>query len=89
MRNDVIEFVKAAVKNPLEVSTVFPTSRWLAKRLLDEVSIKPDSLIVEVGAGTGAITQHLLRRLVSPKDQYLGVELNPQMVGYLRTYFQI
>lgn len=87
MQNEVIEFVKAAIKNPLDVSTVFPTSRWLAARLLDEVLITNDSFIVEVGAGTGAITQHLLRRLSKPSEQYLGVELNQQMVNYLRTYF--
>ena len=87
MQNEIIEFVKAAIKNPRDVSTVFPTSRWLAQRLLDEVPIKPNSFIVEVGAGTGAITQHLLRRLQKPGEQYLGVELNQQMVAYLRTYF--
>lgn len=87
MQNEVIEFVKAAIKNPRDVSTVFPTSRWLASRLLDEVPIQSDSFIVEVGAGTGAITQHLLRRLQKPNEQYLGVELNQQMVSYLRNYF--
>lgn len=87
MQNEVIEFVKAAIKNPRDVSTVFPTSRWLAQRLLDEVPIGPNSFIVEVGAGTGAITQHLLRRLSKPGEQYLGVELNQQMVSYLKTYF--
>lgn len=87
MQNEIIEFVKAAIKNPRDVSTVFPTSRWLAQRLLDEIPIKPNSFIVEVGAGTGAITQHLLRRLTKPGEQYLGVELNEQMVTYLRTYF--
>lgn len=87
MQNEIVEFVKAAIKNPRDVSTVFPTSRWLTKRLLDEVPITQDSFIVEVGAGTGAITQHLYRRLMHPKEQYLGVELNPQMVSYLRTYF--
>lgn len=87
MQNEIIEFVKAAIKNPRDVSTVFPTSRWLAQRLLDEVPIEPNSFIVEVGAGTGAITQHLLRRLHKPGEQYLGVELNQQMVNYLRTYF--
>lgn len=87
MQNEVIEFVKAALKNPMDVSTVFPTSRWLAQKLLDEVPIESNSFIVEVGAGTGAITQHLLRRLRKPGEQYLGVELNPQMVSYLKAYF--
>lgn len=87
MHHNVIEFVKAAIRNPKEVCTVFPTSKFLAAKLLNEVEIKPDSYVVEVGAGTGAITEPLLERLSNPRQQYLGIEIVEPMVQFLKKSF--
>lgn len=86
MANDLIEFIKAALRNPLEVSTIFPTSRALAETLLAHGDVKPAQRIVELGAGTGAITRHLLPKLAK-KEAYLGIELDPKMVNFLRTTY--
>ena len=83
MRPDWIEFIRAAMKRPLEVATVFPTSKPLAERLLDLADVESGGLIAEIGVGTGAITQYLAPRLKDPK-RYLGVELNSDMVHYMR-----
>lgn len=83
---EAIEFVKAAVRRPLEVSTVFPTSASLANRLLDFTNVDESTSVVEVGAGTGAITRHLRGRL-APNARFLGVELDEPMVAFLRNEF--
>lgn len=83
MSHHVFEFVKAAVRNPLEVSTVFPTSKALAQTLLAHADLTRAERVVEVGAGTGAITKHLLPQLPQT-HRYLGIELDSRMVSVLR-----
>ena len=82
MGDDVVQFLKAAFKNPLEVSTVFPTSKVLALQMIGEI---PDfnGKIVELGTGTGAITRFLAAKIMDP-SQYLGLELSEEMVAYMR-----
>lgn len=80
---DTIEFVKAAIRRPLEVSTVFPTSRSLAETLLSFANLSQAETVVELGPGTGAITRHLAPRLIRPQS-YLGIEIDEPMVNYLR-----
>lgn len=86
MRQDLFEFVKAAIRNPLEVATIFPTSKALAERLLDSADIERPGSVAEIGFGTGAITKYLAPRLKDPK-RYLGIELNGDMVHYMRQNF--
>jgi len=83
---DTFEFVKAALRRPLEVSTVFPTSRSLAETTLDFTDLGRAEKIVELGCGTGAITKHLVTRLPNPQS-YLGVELDTKMVEFMRNEF--
>lgn len=83
MARDTIEFVKAALRRPMEVSTVFPTSRALAETLLSLADIKSAESVVELGCGTGAITRHLAPRLTRP-ETYLGIEIDVPMVEYMR-----
>lgn len=86
MAREVVEFIKAAVRNPLAVSTVFPTSAPLAEAMLDRGRIDSAASVVELGAGTGAITKHVRKR-ASATSSYLGIELDTKMVQYLRCEF--
>lgn len=86
MKRPTVEFIKAAMRRPLDVSTVFPTSRFLARAMLNQADFTEAKNVVELGAGTGAITRHLLVRLVDPRH-YLGIELDQKMVEFLRQEF--
>ncbi len=86
MRHDLFEFVKAALKKPLEVTTIFPTSPALAERMIDLVDLKQGGPVSEVGCGTGAITKYILPKLQAP-EQYTGIELSTDMVDYLKVHF--
>ncbi|MFZ5477423.1 MAG: class I SAM-dependent methyltransferase [Myxococcota bacterium] len=83
MPNAWVEFVKAAARRPRDVATVFPTSPQLARRLARAASEGPPGPVVELGAGTGAITRHL--REVSP--ELVTVEIDPDMAAFLRARF--
>jgi len=82
---DAIEFFKAALRNPLEVSTIFPTSKYLAETLLSNGDFLHAQHVIELGAGTGAITKHLQKKISA--FSYLGIELDHQMIQYLRRNF--
>jgi len=60
-------FLKNLVNDPKSVGAVLPSSKWLAKAMVSHVKISPGGMIVELGAGTGVITQALLKSGVSPK----------------------
>jgi phospholipid N-methyltransferase len=79
-----IEFAGAALRNPRIVSTPIPTSRALAGRLTAAVDEAPPGMIVELGAGAGAITAPLTERARGP---ILAVELDPALARYLQAEF--
>lgn len=78
--------LRAAIARPKEVATIFPTSPLLARALLRGHDFGSAGLVVELGPGTGAITQPLRRRL-EPGTDYLGVEITPSLVRTLRARF--
>jgi phospholipid N-methyltransferase len=82
-----MEFLKAAIQKPREVSTLFPTGGFLARALIEGAELPKDKgLVVELGAGTGAITKPLIQAMSEDLD-YLGVEINKGMVRFLRKTF--
>src|SRR6187399_1868481 len=86
MSSPYIEFLKAAIKNPLQISTVFQTSRWLRNRMLDHIDFKNSKHLMELGPGAGAITEGIAQR-ISPTCKFTGFELNEDLVEYLRKYY--
>jgi len=68
--------------------TVMPTSRWGSQALLREFRRRRSPRrILEVGAGTGAVTSVLVRYM-EPGDSLLLCEINPDYAAYLHHRFQ-
>jgi phosphatidylethanolamine/phosphatidyl-N-methylethanolamine N-methyltransferase len=80
-----LTFFREWMKHPLQMASVLPSGRPLARMM---VSAMPDkaSCVVELGAGTGVITEALLHHGVSP-SQLLVVEMNATLHGILRHRF--
>lgn len=72
--------------NPDQVGAAVPSSRALARRLAACIPRKPPGYVVELGAGTGAVTQALLDHGV-PAERLIPVELSRPMVRHLRQRF--
>jgi len=70
---------------------IAPSSRWLASALARQVRSRADrerpAEILEVGPGTGAITDTLVRE-IAPHDRLTLVELNDHFVEHLRGRFE-
>jgi phospholipid N-methyltransferase len=67
---------------------LLPSSRFLARALVSELrKSRPSASILEVGPGTGSVTQEIVRYL-TPNDRLDLVEINPRFVSLLEARYQ-
>ena len=81
-----VEFLRGLIANPKGVSAPTPSSPTLASRIASKVDLRRPGLVVELGAGTGAVTQALLDHGV-PADRLLAVENSAYYADLLRKRF--
>src|SRR5664280_1662258 len=79
-------FGSELLSNPRPVGSAVPSSRFLARRLASCLPQSPKGFVVELGAGTGAITSALLDRGI-PADRIVPVERSATMVRLLKRRF--
>jgi len=84
--NENIEFLQAFLKNPTKVGSIAPSSPELALKMLEGIEPSSESVIIELGVGTGAITK-FIQGIVSDDRSYLGIELDSNLVRMLRKNF--
>ncbi len=78
-------FLRSLLKNPIAVGAVAPSSPRLSKLVAS--SVRPgDSIVLEVGAGTGSITGALLNKGLHPERLFV-IERDPQLAEYLQARF--
>ncbi len=80
--NSFYEFLKASLKSPMQTSTFVESGPRVGKRFARHLHLRDDQIVVELGVGAGAITEHILEKLKSPK-QYVGFELNADLHKFL------
>jgi phosphatidylethanolamine/phosphatidyl-N-methylethanolamine N-methyltransferase len=80
-----LTFFREWIKHPLQMASVLPSGQPLARMM---ISAMPDQseCVIELGGGTGVITEALLDHGVSPA-QLLVLEMNETMHGILRRRF--
>jgi len=71
------------IKSPGNVGAIVPSSRFLAKQMAASIPANAHT-IVELGAGTGAITHQLNQR---PHKHLVIFELSPKFCAMLKTKF--
>jgi len=81
--DDEVRFLRSWIEKPLHVGAVMPSGRLLARTMAQYVDIESDDPVIELGPGTGAITNALLHRGVDQKRLVL-VEYNPGFCALLR-----
>ena len=59
----------------------FIKSKHLAKILVDKANLHESDIVIEIGAGTGILTEYL----ASSVDQVIAIELDPQLADGLRS----
>jgi phospholipid N-methyltransferase len=78
----MLRFLGRFLRNPAGIGAVAPSSRFLARRMVEGLRIAPGELLVELGPGTGALTASARTILPSPRS-YLGIERDERFVTML------
>jgi phosphatidylethanolamine/phosphatidyl-N-methylethanolamine N-methyltransferase len=81
--DDEVRFLRSWIEKPLQMGAVMPSGRVLARTMAQYVDVESDAPVVELGPGTGAITNALIARGVDQKRLVL-VEYNPGFCALLR-----
>jgi phosphatidylethanolamine/phosphatidyl-N-methylethanolamine N-methyltransferase len=81
-----LQFLRGLVANPRSVGAVAPSSVWLAQAVAAQVDLSLPGPILELGPGTGAITEAILRRGVPP-DRLTVIEYDPAFAKQIATRF--
>jgi phospholipid N-methyltransferase len=81
--DDRLRFLKQWVKNPREMGSITPSSRFLTREVVERIDFSRAKYIAELGPGTGVFTQVILERL-APDGQILAVDTNPSFVELLK-----
>ena len=84
--NDSTLFLREWLANPQRTGAVAPSSPKLAAAMARWLPADPESYVLELGPGTGAVTQALLERGLR-EDRLVAIEKNPKMARLLRKRF--
>jgi phospholipid N-methyltransferase len=82
--DDFGHFIKGWIRNPLAMGALAPSSKSLAKLMARDIG--ESSRVLELGAGTGTVTEALLANGVAPANLYL-VERDRHFVKLLQRRF--
>ena len=81
--DDEVRFLRSWIEKPLHMGAVMPSSKVLARTMAQYVDVDSKGPVVELGPGTGAITNALIEHGVDQKRLVL-VEYNPGFCALLR-----
>jgi phosphatidylethanolamine/phosphatidyl-N-methylethanolamine N-methyltransferase len=84
--DDEVQFIRSWIEKPLSTGAVMPSSRVLARAMARYVDPKADGPVIELGPGTGPVTQALVKQGVDPARLIL-VEFNPDFCRLLRSRY--
>lgn len=80
---DSFEFLRGFARNPSQVGSVVPSSRFLEQRLVREARLGAARTVVELGPGTGGTTAAFLEAM-QRTARLLAVELDGEFHHYVR-----
>jgi phosphatidylethanolamine/phosphatidyl-N-methylethanolamine N-methyltransferase len=83
---DTTVFLKEWIANPQRTGSVAPSSRQLAAAMAHWLPADPESYVLELGPGTGSVTEMLLKRGLR-EDRLIAIEHNPKLAKILREKF--
>ncbi len=83
---DTTLFIQEWLANPQGVGAVAPSSRQLAGAMAKWLPQDPDSYVLELGPGTGVVTESLLARGLR-QERLVAIEQNSKMARMLREKF--
>jgi phosphatidylethanolamine/phosphatidyl-N-methylethanolamine N-methyltransferase len=84
--DDEVRFIRSWLERPLSIGAVTPSGRILARTMARYVDPNSTGPVVELGPGTGPVTEALVAAGVEPSRLVL-VEFNPNFCNLLRARY--
>lgn len=83
---DNLRFLKALITRPKNVGAIVPSSPALTRAIAGAIDLSRTGPILELGPGTGVITQSILERGIAPERLTL-IEYDAEMAAHLTHRF--
>jgi len=84
--DDEVRFIRSWIERPLTIGAVAPSGKVLARTMARYVDPNSSGPVVELGPGTGPVTEALIQAGVDPSRLVL-VEFNPAFCRILRARY--
>jgi phosphatidylethanolamine/phosphatidyl-N-methylethanolamine N-methyltransferase len=84
--DDEVQFIRSWIEKPLSTGAVMPSGKLLARLMARQVDPKLAGPIIELGPGTGPVTEALVNQGIDPARLVL-VEFNPVFCRLLRSRY--
>jgi phosphatidylethanolamine/phosphatidyl-N-methylethanolamine N-methyltransferase len=84
--DDEVRFIRSWIEKPLSIGAVTPSGKVLARTMARYVDPDVDGPVIELGPGTGPVTEALVAQGVAPSRLVL-VEYNPEFCRLLRARY--
>jgi phosphatidylethanolamine/phosphatidyl-N-methylethanolamine N-methyltransferase len=84
--DDEVRFIRSWIERPLSIGAVTPSGKLLARTMARYVDPNSSGPVVELGPGTGPVTEALVESGVEPSRLVL-VEFNPSFCRILRSRY--
>jgi phospholipid N-methyltransferase len=78
-------FVREFARDPVQLGAVAPSGPDLARLMVEAADLRPEHVVVELGAGTGPMTAEILRQRA--EGPLVVLEPNPSLAALLRERF--
>ena len=80
-----IAFLTEFFRDPVHLGAIAPSGHELARMMVRAADIGPGEIVIELGAGTGPMTQQILA--TRPEGPFVALEPNPSLAAVLRQRF--
>jgi len=81
-RTNGLAFFKGFLRNPEQVGSIIPSSRYLENRVIDAARLEQAGIAVELGPGTGGTSRAFLR-VMPQSSTLLNIELDDKFIPLL------
>jgi phospholipid N-methyltransferase len=81
--DDRLAFLKGFLRQPRDVGSVIPSSRFLERRMVRMAGVAQAQSVVELGPGTGGTTRAILAAMTEAAT-LLAIELDPAFADHIR-----
>lgn len=84
--SDNVRFLRSWIEKPLQIGAIAPSSPALAQKMASYIDPTAEQSVVELGPGTGVVTQAILNQGIRP-DRLVSIEYDPGFATILRDRF--